>query len=239
LKVSNTIEGFGLPGSGKSTTISNLKNHDFLPEFITVLLRKNGDTKFLDVAFQYSNYKLRTLIQLFVCFYYLALRPVLFFYVVQSLIIFKFNRNYFSVLRTLIEALYCSSRAKKKAGYLLLDEGLVQYLGTLVVNVPESHKLPKYILQHVIKNYIYALIYFDINSETAINRIKQRNDGKSRFDFMEDKNAIVNLSRMREVFHICIEIGQKLNRPILRIKGEKTINENTETILKFLEKEIK
>lgn len=42
------IEGFGLPGSGKSTCIASLKNNPRVPKLVQILLRKDADSQFLD-----------------------------------------------------------------------------------------------------------------------------------------------------------------------------------------------
>lgn len=235
------IECFGLPGSGKSSCITHVKNHVKLPESVSVYLRKEGDTKFLDNAFNYPNKRIKILSQLFIFLHYLIQRPLLFVSVLKSLVIFRFNRNYFSVLRSLTEALYCYSRINKtgsKNTTMLLDEGLIQYLGALVVSVPESNRLPKRIVNHVLSNYIGGMIYIDVDFDVAINRIKDRNDGKSRFDYMEHENAVVDLKKMQDVFNLCADTAQNLNIPALKLESGGSIDENTNLIMGFLEKQI-
>lgn len=233
------IECFGLPGSGKSTYISQMKKQVELPESVNVYLRKEGDSKFLDKAFDHPNTRIRSLLQFFVCIYYVIQRPFFFVAVLKSLVIYRFNRNYFSVLRNLTEALYCYSklnRIKKTNDYMLLDEGLIQYLGALVINTPYNKKLPQGIVNHVLSSYIDGLIHVEIDFETAIRRIKDRNDGKSRFDYMKDEQAITNFKKMNDVFNLCIVTAQKLNIPILKLDNKNPSDENIRMILGFFKK---
>lgn len=117
---------------------------------------------------------------------------------------------------------------------MLLDEGLLQYLGALVVNTPSTSQLPKGIVEHVVRNYINAMIYFEVNFEEALTRIKERNDGKSRFDNMDYEQAIVNLTNIKRVFILCINTAKKAKTPILELKKENSIEKNIGLILGFL-----
>lgn len=231
------IEGFGLPGAGKSTCMAMLKEHPELPESIKVYLRKEGDTKFLDKAFQHPNKKINSLLGLYGILFYLILRPFFFLTIIKSVFIYRFNKNFLSVLRSLLEALYCYSKLdkiKKNHEHMLLDEGLLQYLGALVVNTPSTSQLPKGIVEHVVRNYINAMIYFEVNFEEALTRIKERNDGKSRFDNMDYEQAIVNLTNIKRVFILCINTAKKAKTPILELKKENSIEKNIGLILGFL-----
>ena len=232
-----TMEGFGLPGAGKSTCIAMLKNDPRLPESIGIYLRKEGDTKFLEVANQYSNKKRKILSELYTSSSYLILRPTFFLSVMKSIFIFGFNKDFISVLRSLIEALYSRSKVKvsdRKSHTMLLDEGLIQYLGTLVVNSSTNKQLPKKLVKHVLSNYILALIYFDVDYKNAIIRIKKRNDGISRFDRMNSENALLNLSKMEKTFTLCIETARNLGIPVLILKNGNSVVENIDLALDFL-----
>lgn len=228
-----TIEGFGLPGSGKSTCIKKVKVLNVSPS-LNILIRHSGETKILDKIRFYSNEKLNIVCKNFIIILYLIVRPRYFFSVLNTLVLFKFNRSFISVLLNLIEAQYCYSKFpinKTNNKILLLDEGLVQYLGSLAVNVPEFTQIPNQIIEHTLKNYIKELIYFEINIQNTIDRIIIRNDGKSRFDTMSQEDKIINLKRMEKVFVQCLEVAKKLEIPVLKINAENSIDYNTNLII--------
>lgn len=230
------IEGFGLPGSGKSTCIKRAKDLNETPS-LKILIRKSGETKILDKINTFSNNKLNVAYRNFIIITYLIARPLYFFQVLRAIILFKFNRNFISTLLTLIEAQYCYSKFpinKTNNEILLLDEGLVQYLGALTVNVPEFKQLPNKIIEHTLKNYIKKLIYFDVDIQRSINRIVMRNDGRSRFDTMNQEDKIINLKRMEKVFIQCLEAAEELNIPVLKIDAKNTIDDNANSIVSFL-----
>jgi len=231
-----TMEGFGLPGAGKSTCIAALKKDTRKPESLQILVRKEGDSKFLDIPNPQSSKKRQNLLEIYLSLAYLLSRPAFFILVIRSMIIFKLGKNFLSVLRSLIIALYTRSKLKVEntEGDILLDEGLVQFIGSLVVESNRNKQLPKQLIKYVLSNYIQALIYFDVDFDDAIIRIKKRNDGKSRFDKMNNENAILNLRKMQKTFTICINEAKNLNIPVLELKRGNSINENAELTLSFL-----
>lgn len=242
MKKIKTIEGFGLPGAGKSTCIAKLKNSPQLSESIKVCLRKEGETMFLEAPDQYSNKKLKSLSELFIICSYLFVRPVFLLAALHALIIFKFNRNFISVFRTLMRALVARSKPMasiNEKGYILLDEGIIQYLGALVVNTSVNEELPSDFIKYIMSNYITALLYFDVDHESAINRIKIRNDGKSRFDAMENESAISNLIKMEKVFLQCLVVAKDLKIPVMILKREDSVEDNVRQLVAFLELKIK
>src|SRR5690554_1504424 len=108
-----TIEGFGLPGAGKSTSINRLQNLNKNPS-VKVLLRKEGETKILDKIDVFSNRGLNTIYRNFIVFYYVIVRPRYFYSVLKSIFLFNFNKSFIAVLRNLIEAQYCYSKFSKQ-----------------------------------------------------------------------------------------------------------------------------
>ena len=231
------IEGFGLPGSGKSTCIATLKNNPRVPESVKILLRKDADSKFLDKESTDFDSKGQIFVELYRSVTYLLLRPAFFLSVLQSVVIFRFSKSFISVLRSLITALDNRSTIKVVASNeqnILLDEGLIQYVGALAVNSSTNSTLPERLIRNVLFHNIQALIYFDIDFASAILRIKKRNDGKSRFDRMNDESAILNLKKMQQTFALCIKIAHDLNIPVLELKNGNSIEQNTELTLNFL-----
>lgn len=234
-----TIEGFGLPGAGKSTCIAMLKNDPRLPESIGVYLRKGGGTRFLEVINPHSGKKAKKRSELYMCTSYLIKRPSLFLSVIQSVLIFRMNRSFLSTLRVLILALNARSKLKVSHGEdhkMLLDEGLIQYLGALVVNSSTNKQLPKKLIEHVLSNYILAMIYFDVDDKNAIMRIKKRNDGRSRFDRMNAENAGLNLSKMERTFTLCIDMALNMGIPVLKLENGNSVEDNIDLTLNFLNK---
>src|SRR5690554_4772802 len=103
MRKSIIIEGFGLPGAGKSTCMAMLKVHPQRPKYISIYSRKEGDAKLLEVP--YPNKKRKVLSEFYRSTSYLVLRPSFFLSVIRSTIIFRFNKHFLAVLRILIEAL--------------------------------------------------------------------------------------------------------------------------------------
>lgn len=237
MKKIKIIEGFGLPGAGKSTCIQELKQDARLSESITICLRKEGTLKFFQDLNSSSIKKSGVVAELYTTVSYLILRPRFFLSAIKSMFIFKFNRNFLSVLRSLIIEMNGRSRISIKQRQnecIVLDEGLIQYLGSLVVSSPTSKPLPKKMITHVLSNYIQGMIYFDVDYNEAIERIKIRNDGKSRFDSMNAEKALLNLEKMEKTFLVCIEIAKTLRIPVLKLKSGNSVDENITLALDFL-----
>lgn len=236
MKNVKAIEGFGIPGAGKSTCISMLKNDFQFALSIDVFLRKEGETRFLE-SNSSSRFFLKKLRTLNVSLFYLIMRPKFFLSVLRTLFIFKCNKHFTAALLELISVLSFRSKMKTSNNLermMVLDEGLIQYVGSLVVNTPTQKQLPNTFIKHIISNYISGLIYFDLGYEAAIQRIKKRNDGKSRFDRMANDKAIFNLKKMEFTFLQCITMAENLDIPILILEKENSAARNVGFIENFL-----
>jgi|GEM_PF-7017825 thymidylate kinase len=232
-----TIEGFGLPGAGKSTGISNLRGDPRLPHSIEIYIRKEGEIASLEGLHKYSNKTLEIISELYNTSFYLICRPTFFLSLIKTVYIFGLKRDFISVLRILLRALYSRSKVKnseRKRHTILLDEGLIQYLGALVVNTKTRKQLPESFIKHVLNNYIEALLYFEVDYENAIKRISKRNDGLSRIERMNNEKALLNLNKMHNTFNLCLKLSGELNIPLLILKNGNSVVENVDSALDFL-----
>lgn len=231
------MEGFGLPGAGKSTSIAVLKLDNRVPQSVQILLRKDADSKFLDLRYLYVFKSMQIFLEIYNSIAYLVVRPAFLISVFRAMIVFRFGKNFLSVMRKLLATLYSRSKINISQNYntsILLDEGVVQYIGALAVHSSTDRELPKDLIKYIISNYIKALIYYDVDFDNSIARVRKRNDGKSRFDRMDTDEAILNLTKMRQSFLLCIAVAKDLNIPIIELKNGNSIDDNTKLTLNFL-----
>lgn len=192
-KKSLIIEFFGLPGSGKSTVVN----------FLYDLLQKNNIStiKFSEIFDKYQSNLMR---KIYLTFISILLQPKLFF------ICWKYKNFDFKVLNQIVyilrlfyfEETNYFKKSVKNYELIISDQYLIQAIASLMIpanNVNIDEKIISYFLTYTL-NKIDILVYSKCDIETSFERLRKRNNQRTRFDFWDDKKCLINLERMYNIF---------------------------------------
>ena len=211
------IECIGIPGSGKTTTISIVSKS--VKEGLRVYRKSNGEADVLyktikiDILPRFLKYMSRNLLFLFV--------------LGKSVLKLGLVKERLAISKLIIEALESLYLFKQKDNIETLhivDEGILQYIGSLVVHKKKTNNfIPEDLIKEVILKAINGIVFMKIPLEVAIERIKLRSTKNSRFAFMNEKESLNNLIEMNNVFFKCIEIAEKEGIPVLELNAENDV----------------
>ena len=208
------IECIGLPGSGKTTTISTINKS--VKEGLSVYRKSNGEADVL-----YKNIKIDSLPRFF---NYMSRNLFFLFVLGKSVLKLGLIKERLAISKLMIEALeslYLFRKKDKIEKLHLVDEGILQYIGSLVVNKKKTNNfIPEYLIKEVILKAVSGFIFMKIPLEVTRERIKLRSTKNSRFAFMNEKKSLQNLIEMNNVFLKCIEIAKKEGIPVLELNAE-------------------
>lgn len=192
-KKSLIIEFFGLHGSGKSTVVN----------FLYDLLQKNNIStiKFSEIFDKYQSNLMR---KIYLTFISILLQPKLFF------ICWKYKNFDFKVLNQIVyilrlfyfEETNYFKKSVKNYELIISDQYLIQAIASLMIpanNVNIDEKIISYFLTYTL-NKIDILVYSKCDIETSFERLRKRNNQRTRFDFWDDKKCLINLERMNNIF---------------------------------------
>ena len=85
---------------------------------------------------------------------------------------------------------------------IISDQYLIQAIASLMIpanNVNIDEKIISYFLTYTL-NKIDILVYSKCDIETSFERLRKRNNQRTRFDFWDDKKCLINLERMNNIF---------------------------------------
>ena len=172
------IELFGFPGSGKST-ISNKLVENLKANNIIVVAPKRTIDKELN---SFNRYFIKIIF---------SLKALLIFNIQLRFLIYKIIKmnNGITLFKQLINVLYTLSFYNQK-DLIVLDEGIIQALVSASYCQPDSNviELLNCLPQLVKEQSIF--IYVEIDKDICIQRIQNREDGKSRLDKINDSIKI-------------------------------------------------
>jgi hypothetical protein len=224
------IECIGLPGAGKTAIMINFGNN--IKNDFNVYIKSRGEADLLyksRKSFFFKNLEI---------FIFLVFNPNLFFTFVKSILQLKLVKKRIGTSMLILEAfvsLKTFKRTSKPLNKHLIDEGILQYIGSLVVPLKSKNDfIPDELISKSISHAVDGIIFIKTPISVSINRVKDRNSGKSRFDFMEDSEARRNLTIMNEVFSHCVSIAKKKNIPVLELNAEDAINDKVHEINKWV-----
>lgn len=186
------IDFFGLPGCGKST-LSHLASRKLRSESL--------DVKEVSYDMDHGNgsllrtwKKIIATIRLFLCY------PRLFWRVSRTLStngISLFGKLYF---KHIINLSYKICALKGHCKILLFDEGLCQAVLSISVNNDGIRKdCFNSLIGAIASDRRMISVYVKTEPDTALARIRMRNDGQSRFDNLSDdvtKNELVKMDKL-------------------------------------------
>jgi thymidylate kinase len=233
------IECFGLPGSGKTTTIKNLKtNYHSINETnfdLEVLIKDQGDTDLIYSQFLKSK---GNLFKIASNLLFLLSNPSFSLSLLNLIRVLGFDKHLFGLSMTLLNQLKSvensRSMSKNINKKILVDEGLIQLMGSYAVNGNKIKKDYLTLFSRILFNYA-GIIYVDVPVETSLQRLRSRANGKTRFDYMNDEVALYNLKNVKGIFEKFIHHANILNIPILALDGKVGVNSKVEEIRLWLE----
>lgn len=175
------IEFIGLPGAGKTTTLKEILG----------ILESDGYNIISNNNFQLKNSKNlfffnKVLKYMKMCIKYIL---ITFAAMIYSLNIKPFNKE--SMLRALrlpykigIINDACHYASINNTDIIILDQGIIQDLWSLSVTgkLPREKMISFLIKRILVKTYISQVVFFQIDSSTAMQRIINRPTFNSRFD---------------------------------------------------------
>ncbi len=191
------VEFVGPTGSGKTTNCS------FFSDFFS---KQNLNVyTFCDVkAFLYEqSFYHRLRIYLETIFTH-GLDFLAFFYLLASYRIYSFDSIYRYMKLCLFNIVLHQFIGSRKVDALLLDQWIIQ--GLWSATIFKVHSLNK--LQDELKRFYFKtdyVLYFDIDEETACERIQSRDSGRSRFDKMDYEDKLAELKRYNPYLHRLFE----------------------------------
>lgn len=181
------VEFVGPTGSGKTTNCS------FFSDFFS---KQNLNVyTFRDIkAFLYEqSFYHRLQIYLKTLFIH-SLDFLAFFYLLASYRIYSFDSIYRYMKLCLFNIVLHQFIGTRKVDALLLDQWIIQ--GLWSATIFKVHSFDK--LQDELKRFYFKtdfVLYFNIDEETACERIQSRDCGRSRFDKMNYENKLAELKR--------------------------------------------
>lgn len=181
------IEFVGLTGSGKTTNCSSFSDF-FSKQNLNVYT-------FQDIKhylYQRSFYRR-------LCIYLKTLFEhspdfLAFFLLLASHRVYSFDSIYRYMKLCIFNNVLHQFIRTRKVDALLLDQWIIQ--GLWSATIFKVHSFNK--LQDELKRFYFKtdyVLYFDIDEETACERIQSRDSGKSRFDKMDYENKLAQLKR--------------------------------------------
>lgn len=219
------IDFFGLPGCGKST-LSHLASQKLRCEGLEVK-EVSYDMDHGNGSMLRTWKKIIATIRLFLCY------PRLFWRVSKSLStngISLFGKLYF---KHIINLSYKICALKGHYDIILFDEGFCQAVLSISVN---NDGIREYCYESLIgaiaSNRRMISVYVKIEPDTALARIRMRNDGQSRFDQFSYEDAIIEMKKMET---LCGTLPQTL---VLDNENSEGVNVLVEIVVSGIRKEI-
>lgn len=118
---------------------------------------------------------------------------------------------------------------------LLFEQGIVQLFGSLALpggdgKVPD----PSALTRTVLPGLIDGLVWFECAHEIALDRIRNRNHGRSRFDSWADDQAMGYLPVMQTVLERAVLAAEGAGVPVLRLDSRQPLETNSALIAEWI-----
>lgn len=135
--------------------------------------------------------------------------------------------------RLKVEQAHHASRSE----VLLFEQGLVQLLGSLALPGNErSPPNPERLVAQILPGWIDGLIWFENAEAVALDRLRERSHGRSRFDSWSDNEAMKNLRIMRIVLERAVQTAEDVGIPVLRLDPRQPLEINRAQVADWLPK---
>lgn len=118
---------------------------------------------------------------------------------------------------------------------ILLDQGLLQEAWSVgITGSPPAPEQIKQGLAPLFHNRSIAIVRFNTDIETALDRIQTRSTERSRFDQMSSEAAQLLLSQYTPYLQDIISCAQAFSVPILDINSAGSIKDNAEKVANWM-----
>lgn len=210
------VELFGIPGAGKSTLV------DAASERARVCTRQDLSASWRRrPLFERSTHLLRSYLQLPRS--WRALR-------------FAFHAriaNYHS-LRRLLRAVAKSDLMRSQGGTVLLDQGLLQELWSILYaqgRIEPDPELLSPLIRSLYSGIDARILFVDVDSATAARRIAGRSHGHSRLDGLADRETRDHLERTAELPRRIIEAARLAGLQVELVDGSAPLDEQADAVI--------
>ncbi|HEY9622358.1 MAG TPA: AAA family ATPase [Crinalium sp.] len=118
---------------------------------------------------------------------------------------------------------------------IVLDQGLLQEIWSVgITGKPPETKQIQRELSTLFQTRSVAIVDFNIDVETALQRIQQRPTEGSRFDVMESDAAQATLTRYGPYLQDILRCAQTLGIPLLEVDSALSVEEKAEKIVLWM-----
>ncbi|QQK80445.1 AAA family ATPase [Salicibibacter cibi] len=229
-------EFIGMPGSGKTTVAGHVINH----------LKADGySVPSIKEIIKVRTFKLNRPSQLikYISFFFFCLVNVLLFYKVLTFSSSVKPRNTESYIYSIVlmrHLYYIRTLKKKNYDIIIMDEGTLQYVWSIVLSGDSFSKarLTKLVRALSKKNDV-NLLFMSFDAKSAADRVKKRNLKSGRINLLSSQKLESLLTYHQKSMDIILENINQIKPSLKRIKGGKPINEKVHTVLNIVEFNIK
>ena len=223
------VEFVGLPTSGKTTLYRTIRDRDDLlsdREVVPLIQRR----------------KLKK-IRLCLLIPYLLVRHIRSFIFITSFYIRYLSLNTFNlrVFKITIKLFLLTKYRKLDTDMVFVADGVLHMLiAVQYKKITKIEDVMREFVQWYEKRYT-AIVYMDLTKEEFITRFTQRHQDKPNpiLSKMTDSEKTALMERMYAQHKILLRVIQnKAETPVQVIDGEKPLQENAETVARFIEKHV-
>lgn len=119
--------------------------------------------------------------------------------------------------------------------FVLLDQGVLQETWSVgITGTPPAPTALRQVLSTFVKSRSIAIVYFNIDAETALQRIQARSTASSRFDQMQSDVARSRLVQYQPLLEEIVSCSRSLGVPILEVDSTRPIEEKAEKITHWI-----
>jgi hypothetical protein len=118
---------------------------------------------------------------------------------------------------------------------IVLDQGLLQEIWSVgITGSPPSATQIMPVLTSLSRSRSLAVVHFQIDIETARDRLQSRSSQSSRLDLMQPEAAAALLCGYAPYLQDILDCARSLNIPILQIDGSLPVEAKAETIARWI-----
>lgn len=233
-----TVEFTGLPGAGKSTVARRV-----VAELNAAGYRCLTRDVWRELRLAKPQRPPRSTKELFHFLWFCTTRTTTALHALSySIQVSPRNRRSLQRGLTFLRKLFFIRRAVRegaRGGYdiILLDQGLMQYFFSMVVPAsPPPEKNLSRLLKSVLDELPRAIVSFDVDIDTAIERIKERSTMGSYFDRIPPIEAKALLNKYRSYVKKIANGAAELNGThLLSVSGNDDIQKNAISVVRFID----
>jgi len=224
------IEFVGLPGSGKSTICNILSENVSSDIRVNLILGIEYKNRY---SYLFKN-NLRSIVNIILLINSYFNNPKL----VYETVVYGF-KNGISLKRISQIGWFINNIEKLKSisnthdnniSIDIYDQGVVQMIGSMAIpNTRNSININK-LLNISVADIIDGIIWVDIPKDLALQRLRDRIGGRSRFNKWDDCKALKNMDIMEVVLKDVISFFNYNNVPVLKISGVTSPVDNARVI---------